>query len=138
MAPRSIPNRCAVSGWISTHELQQILVTGSGSSRSHGLFAPRPSPRSADGYVTTKKSPVPPIGVLGPAATAAGAVRAVRVAVEMPFGRAAASAGAPPAKFATSQERKSAAANFGATAGSFFATAIDRKSTRLNSSHGYI
>src|SRR5688500_64771 len=53
-----MPSRVAVSGWISTHELQSTLVTGSGSSWSHGLLAPRPSPSVGDGYVTRKKSPV--------------------------------------------------------------------------------
>src|SRR6185295_8113123 len=58
MSPRSTPSRAAVSGWISTQELHSTLVTGSGSSCSHGLLAPRPSPSVGDGYVTRKKSPL--------------------------------------------------------------------------------
>ena len=49
MSPRSMFSRCAVSGCSSTHELQQILLTGSGSSCNQGLFAPRPSPSAGDG-----------------------------------------------------------------------------------------
>jgi hypothetical protein len=48
-SPSAIPSRFAVAGWISTHDCQLIFVTGSESSWSHGLFAPRPSPRSDDG-----------------------------------------------------------------------------------------
>src|SRR5258705_10548294 len=58
MSPRSIPSFAAVAGCSSTHELHSTFVTGSGSSWSQGLFAPRPSPRVGEGYVTRKKSPV--------------------------------------------------------------------------------
>src|SRR3954470_12575968 len=54
MSPRSTPSLAAVSGCISTHELQTTFVTGSGSSCNHGLLAPRPSPSVGDGYVMRK------------------------------------------------------------------------------------
>ena len=40
VSPSAMPSFAAVCGWISTHELQSTFVTGSGSSISHGLFAP--------------------------------------------------------------------------------------------------
>src|SRR5262245_11248423 len=102
MSPRSMPSSVAVSGWISTHELQQIFETGSGSSWSHGLFAPRPSPSTGDGYVTKKYLPwVLPIGFARRADAGAGAaamVRAATVPDAIPLGSAAANAVGPPGK----------------------------------------
>src|SRR5687767_12202786 len=57
-SPAAISSRRAVSGWISTQDCQAILLTGSGSSCSHGLLAPRPSPNVGDRYTTTSMSPV--------------------------------------------------------------------------------
>src|SRR5512143_2779945 len=106
MSPRSMPSRCAVSGWISTHELQRILVTGSGSSCNHGLFAPRPSPSTGDGYVTRKKSPDVAAGgicIAGVGAAALAARGATEPAV-IPFANAADAVGAllAPGTFASS------------------------------------
>src|SRR4051812_21807353 len=81
MSPRSTPIFAAVSGCSSTHELQRILVTGSGSSCSHGLFAPRPSPTTGDGYTTSLYSPAVPDAVAGVAA-GAGAAPTARAATE--------------------------------------------------------
>src|SRR5687768_11857792 len=92
MSPRLIPRRPAVSGWISTHELQSTFETGSGSSCSHGLFAPRPSPSVGERYVTRWKSPVLAVVVAGTGGTAV--VAAGRAAIEplmIPFASAAAS-----------------------------------------------
>src|SRR4051812_41542840 len=102
-----MPRRWAVSGWISTHELHEILLTGSGSSSNHGLFAPRPSPSVGDGYVTRKKSPwVDAIDVdLGAEAGLAASVRAAKEPAAMPLGSAFATPCAPPGKPAINQVR---------------------------------
>src|SRR5512147_2420911 len=98
MSPRSMFSRCAVSGCNSTHELQQILVTGSGSSCSQGLFAPRPSPSAADGYVIRNRSPWA-LAIGAALAADEGAAAIVRAGSE-PFasalGSAAAKAVGPP------------------------------------------
>src|SRR5262249_61333679 len=108
MSPRSMPRRFAVSGWISTHELQQILETGSGSSCSHGLFAPRPSPRVGDGNVTRKNSPCEAGAAMRGAGAAAAMVRAGRVPEARPFGRAAAKAVGAPGDEAITHHRQAA------------------------------
>src|SRR5262245_55201660 len=100
-----MPSRLAVSGWISTHELQAIFETGSGSSCSHGLFAPRPSPSVGDGYVTRKKSPWEAGAVTRGAGAAAAMVRAGSVPAARPFGSAAANAVAPPGNDAITHDR---------------------------------
>jgi len=43
MLPVSSPSRSAVCGLTSTQEIHDVLLTGSGSSCSHGRFAVRPS-----------------------------------------------------------------------------------------------
>src|SRR6185436_1803527 len=106
MSPRSTSRRAAVSGCISTHELQQIFETGSGSSCNHGLFAPRPSPNTADGYVMSVRSPwLLAIDVGFAAGAAAASVRPGNEPFAMPFGSAAANAGGPPGNVDISHER---------------------------------
>src|SRR2546422_7850236 len=53
MSPFASCHLAAVSGWSSTHACQVIFDTGSGSSCSHGLFAPRPSWSASDGNTTS-------------------------------------------------------------------------------------
>src|SRR6186713_1650965 len=55
------PSRAAAEGCSSTQVCQAILLTGSGSSCSHGLLAPAPTPSAGDGCTTRKNSPSPEI-----------------------------------------------------------------------------
>jgi hypothetical protein len=59
MSPSRSPNRSAARGFTSTHECHVILLTGSGSSWSHGRLACFPSPNREDGYTIKAKSPSP-------------------------------------------------------------------------------
>src|SRR5882724_2095694 len=54
MSPLASCAFAAVSGWTSTHACQVIFETGSGSSWSHGLFAPRPSSSAIDGKTISR------------------------------------------------------------------------------------
>src|SRR6188474_462516 len=55
------PSRAAAEGCSSTQVCHAILLTGSGNSCSHGLFAPAPTPSAGDGCTTRKNSPSPEI-----------------------------------------------------------------------------
>src|SRR5207249_11018846 len=71
MSPLASCDFAAVSGCTSTHPCQVILDTGSGSSWSHGLFAPRPSCRAIDGKtISTYFSDTPPVPVRPPSCCA--------------------------------------------------------------------
>src|SRR2546421_9667072 len=54
MSPLASCDFAAVSGCTSTHPCHVIFDTGSGSSCSHGLFAPRPSCSPIDGKTMSK------------------------------------------------------------------------------------
>src|SRR6476659_6979589 len=98
MSPFDRSSLSAVAGFISATVCQQVLVTGSGISCSHGLLAPRPSPRKGCGYTTRYKLPVD--CAIGAAACMDGVGRAVVVSPSVPdaipCGSAVASALAPP------------------------------------------
>src|SRR6185295_7086641 len=106
-SPLANPILSAVAGFISATVCQQILVTGSGISCTHGLLAPRPSPRNGCGYTTRYMLPVD--CAIGAAACTDGTGRAVavspRVPAAMPCGSAVARALAPPGKRFVSQLR---------------------------------
>src|SRR5207249_4915764 len=60
MSPFASCHFAAVSGCTSTHACQVIFETGSGSSCSHGLLAPRPSCNASDGKTISSDSLVAP------------------------------------------------------------------------------
>jgi hypothetical protein len=55
----STPSFWAACGEISANDSHATFVTGSGTSCSHGRFAPRPSYRNAPGPATSVNSPSP-------------------------------------------------------------------------------
>src|SRR3954468_7472098 len=99
MSPFANPILSAVAGFISATVCQQILVTGSGISCSHGLLAPRPSPRNGCGYTTRYILPLD--CSIGAAARTGGTALAVvappSVPGVIPRGSAAVRPAAPPA-----------------------------------------
>src|SRR5213592_754320 len=57
MSPLASCHLAAVSGWTSTQACQVIFETGSGSSWSHGLLAPRPSCSATEGNTVSTGRP---------------------------------------------------------------------------------